>query len=499
VKRPALRRRAILVSSGLLTRPRAILALALLAAVAAGSARAARNGSSRPAGPAVTRAARSVVLGFADGAFTGPLGATWLARAASAGAGVVRINVGWVAPDTPTRPPGFDARNPADPHYDFTAADEAVRLAAADGLRVILEFSGAPRWAEGADMPTDAPPGTWRPDPRAIEDYGIALARRYSGRFPDPADPARALPRVWAFQLWNEPNLPEYLNPQWVGNNPASPTLYRAMLNAFYVGVKSVAPRALVVTAGTGPFGDPWIGGRIMPAMFWRALLCLRQADSGLVGVRCSNPAHFDVLAHHPYSVGDPGTKALNPDDVSIPDIGKLTTLLRTAERLGRALPRIHHPMWVTEVGYNTDPPNPQGVPMQTDASWVSQTLALLWRQGVSLITWNTIVDEPPVPSYSVTSQAGMYFVDGQPKPALAAFRFPFTAWRLTRSSVEVWARPPSTGTLAIQRRIGSSWRTVVAQYVHIHSTFLTHLVDTRKVTLRAVVHGHTSVPFALG
>jgi hypothetical protein len=332
-----------------------------------------------------------------------------------------------------------------------------------------------------------------------VKDYAIALARRYSGHFLDPTDPLRTLPRVWAFQLWNEPNLPDYLTPQWVGNRPVSPAIYRAMLNAFYAGIKSVDPSALVVTAGTAPFGDPWIGGRVMPAMFWRELLCLRQAGSGLVRVRCRNPAHFDVLAHHPYSVGEPDTKALNPDDVSIPDIGKLTVLLRTAERLGRALPRIHHPTWVTEVGYNTDPPNPQGVPMQEDAGWVAQTLALLWRQGVSLITWNTIVDEPPVPSYSATSQSGMYFLDGQPKPALAAFQFPFAAWRLTRSSVEVWARPPSAGTLTIQRLDGSVWRTVVARHVNIHSTFLTHLVDSGRVTLRAVVAGQTSVPSALG
>ena len=41
------------------------------------------------------------------------------------------------------------------------------------------------------------------------------------------------------------------------------------MLNAFYAGVRSVSSRALVVTAGTAPFGDPRRGGtRMAPALF---------------------------------------------------------------------------------------------------------------------------------------------------------------------------------------------------------------------------------------
>jgi hypothetical protein len=448
--------------------------------------------------PGSARAASPLVLGFADSAFTGPSASTWLTRAHAAGADVVRINIGWVAPDTPTRPARFDARNPGDPQYSFKAADQAIRLATSDGLRVILNFTGAPRWAEGPHMPADAPPGTWRPQPRAVEDYAIALAQRYSGRFPDPANPLRTLPRVWAFQLWNEPNLPEYLTPQWVGNRVASPGIYRAMLNAFYAGIKSVDPHALVVTAGTAPFGDPWTGGRIMPAMFWRALLCLRQAGAKLVGARCPDRARFDVLAHHPYSVGAPQTKALNPDDVSIPDMDKLSTLLRAAERTGRVLPHIRHAIWVTEVGYNTDPPNPQGVPMQQDVRWVAQTLALLWRQGVSLITWNTIVDEPPQPSYADTSQAGFYLLDGQPKLSLSEFEFPLSAWRADQAEVEVWGRAPVGGLLAIQRRDGAVWRTIAERHVNSHSTFLTHLVHTGPLTLRGVISEQASLAFTL-
>jgi hypothetical protein len=450
--------------------------------------------------PSLASAARPLSLGFFDTGFTGPNGATWLQRSVTAGADIVRIEIGWDAPDTRTRPPGFDARNPADPAYDFSDADAAIRTASSLGLRVLLSFTGAPRWAEGPRRPADAPPGTWRPDPRAVEDYGIALAARYSGHFRDPANPGRMLPRVVAYQLWNEPNLSEYLTPQWSGDSPAAPAIYRAMLNAFYRGVKSVDPHALVVTAGTGPFGDPEPGGqRLQPALVWRGVLCLRQTAGGSPArTRCGNPAHFDVLAHHPYAWGSPTTPALWPDDVAIPDLGKLSRLLRAAERFRTALPGLHHQLWLTEVGYNTSPPNPGGVPVAQDARWVEQTLELLWSQGVSVVTWNQVGDQPPDPSYSVTNQTGVYYLDGRPKPALTAFRFPFVAWRAAEKWIDVWGRAPMAGRLLIERRAGSRWSTVRSLHVTTRSTFLVRITARGGTTLRAHVGGQTSLTWGL-
>jgi hypothetical protein len=444
-------------------------------------------------------AARPLELGFYDAAFSGPQAATWLKRSVQAGADVARIDIGWDAPDTTTRPPGFNARNPADPHYDFTAADQEIRDARADGLRILATFTGAPPWAEGPDMPAGTQPGTWRPSPQALEDYGIALGRRYSGHFPDPLHPGQTLPRVAAFQLWNEPNLSDYLTPQWSGNQPASPVWYRLMLNAFYKGIKSVDPSALVVTAGTAPFGDFESGGlRMLPVVFWQNLLCLREVAGALHGTGCTDPAHFDVMAHHPYSVGPPDTRALVAGDVSIPDLGKLTRLLRAAERTGGALPHIHHQLWVTEVGYNTRPPNPKGVPMAKDARWVEWALELLWSEGVDLITWNTIVDQPPIPSYYTTSQSGMFFLDGRPKPTLIAFRFPLVAWRAAGGAIRVWGRVPVSGQLMIERRSGSAWKVVRTLAASAGSTFFTLVDSPGTTTLRAQIRGETSLPWPL-
>ncbi len=452
--------------------------------------------------PASARAAAPLQLGFLDTAFTGSSGAGWLQRSAAAGADVVRIDVGWDAPSAATKPAGFDARNPGDPRYDFAKADAAIRVATAQGLRAILTFTYAPRWAEGPGVPASVAPGSWRPQPSALEDYGYALATRYSGRFPDPLQPGRFLPRAYALQPWNEPNLSLYLSPQWSGNTAESGVMYRAMLNGFYAGAKAADPHALVVTAGTAPFGDPNVGGdRVMPALFWRTVLCEHQVGTGLAlaPAPCKDPAHFDVLAHHPYSVGAPTTAAFNPDDVSIPDIGKLTAILRAAERFGTALPKLHHPIWVTEVSYNSKPPNPQGVPMNTWAHWLEQTLWLLREQGVPLIIWNQVGDQPPVPSYDEASESGVYYADGTPKPeGITAFAFPLVGNRTGPRSVAVWGRAPGAGRVLVQRRRAGTWVTVRSLNASDHATFQTSVPLAGAGVLRAVQGSQTSLSWTV-
>jgi hypothetical protein len=484
VRRVARRRAALAYLALALVVP--CLALALIVPNAANSA--------NTAGP--------LALGFYDSTFNGTdsHSQTLLHRAALAGADWVRVDVGWVAPDTRSRPTGFNARDPADPHYHFGGDDAMIKHAAAEGLKVLAVFTGAPRWAEGPNVPADVTPGTWRPDPGGLEDYGAALAARYSGHFPDPAEPGHNLPRVAAFQLWNEPNLNAYLNPQWNGARPAAPAIYRAMLNGFYAGVKSIDPSAAVVTAGTGPFGDPYPGGpRIMPVVFWKSLLCLRQVGRGLRSTGCSDPAHFDLYAHHPYSVGPPTTTALDADDISIPDLGKVTRLVRAAERFGDALPHIHHPLWITEVSYNSWPPAPGGVPIGTHAHWLEQTLAELWQQGAATVFWNQVGDQPPIPSYAATSQSGVYRLSGKPKPALQAFRFPLVTWREGHHEVEVWGRAPASGSVEIQERSGSTWRTVRSLGEPAHAVFTILLPARGPVTVRAQVAGINSLAWHQG
>ena len=438
--------------------------------------------------PTSAAAAGGLSLGFFDGVFgaDAPLRSTWMTRAAESGSDLIRIDIGWVARNSPTRPPNFDARNPADPAYDFRRADAAVVDAAAHGLSVLAGFTGAPRWAEGAGRPAAAPIASWKPDPGALEEYGAALGRRYSGTFPDPARPGFMLPRVAGFQLWNEQNLDKYLSPQWRRGKTFAPAHYRRMLTAFNRGVKSVNPAALVVTGGTGPFGDPGVNGhRIMPARFVREMLCLRSVKRRLRKASCPQTAQFDVLAHHPYSIGNPRRRALNDDDVSIPDLGKLTKLLRAAERLGTAPPRKRHRMWVTEVSYDSSPPDPAGVPIKQHARYLEEALYLLWRQGVDTITWFQVRDELAGGSYPTTVQSGIFYADGRAKPAQRAFRFPLVAERAGRGVLRVWGRAPTAGIVRIESRAPTGWKLVRKVRAERHAVFFVR-IKGRRPSLRA-------------
>jgi hypothetical protein len=251
--------------------------------------------------------------------------------------------------------------------------------------------------------------------------------------------------------------------------------------------VNSVDPTAVVVTAGTAPFGDPPGGLRTPPVVFWRDLLCLRQVGNRLERGTCSDPAHFDIAAHHPYSVGPPNSPALDPGDIAIPDLGKLTTLIRAAERLGTALPRRRHPLWVTETSYNSWPPDPGGVPVHQQAQWLEQALAELWKEGAQAVFWNQVGDQPPIPSYAATAQSGVYYRNGSAKPAMAAYRFPLVGWRAGGSSGEVWGRAPVTGLVAIEERARGAWRSVRSLRVSARGVFELRIARRGPVDVRAV------------
>ena len=143
----------------------------------------------------------------------------------------------------------------------------------------------------------------------------------------------------------------------------------------------------------------------------------------------------FDVYDHHPYDIKGPTHPALNADDATVPDVSKISRVVRAAERAGRVLPRGPKPFWTTEISWDTNPPDPNGVPIQTQARWLEQAMYVLWRQGVSNVLWLQIRDSPPIPSYAASYQAGLYYLGGGAKPAATAFRFPFVTNRLTAQS----------------------------------------------------------------
>lgn len=448
------------------------------------------------AGPA--GATRGLTLGFTSI----PVSRLWSGRAYAAGGRIVRVAVTWSAIAPARRPKDFVASDPASPGYDWTTLDGQVEGLASAGLRVMLTVDSAPRWAEGPRMPRSAAPGTWRPSASAFGSFARAIALRYDGSFPDPSHPGAVLPRVRLWQGWNEPNLSTYISPQWVRGRgrwiATSPGIFRALDDAFYTAVKHVRRSNFVVMAGTAPFGDPPGGPRIPPVAFLRDLFCL-QGRVALRPLHCPARTDLDALDHHPYGVGSPTTKALNPDDASVPDIHKLTRVLRAAERDGHVYPSGPKSVWVTEISWDSDPPDPHGVPLQTQARYLEQALYILWSQGVSTVLWLQIVDSPPIPNYASTYQAGLYYDTGRAKqPTLTAYRFPLVAQRLSRDRVRIWGRAPAGGALSVEQRSRSGWHSIWRSHVGPRTVFQTTVTLRGRQVVRATVGANASLAWTV-
>jgi hypothetical protein len=410
-------------------------------------------------------------------------------QANRAEAGIVRINISWADVNASGTPPA-DPTNPADPAYDFSVIDRAVIDATARGMKVMLMTIRAPAWAEGPNRPAGVEPGTWKPSPRAFGEFGEALARRYSGSF-STGLPA-PLPRVDHFEAWSEANLPTLLTPQWRDSKPVGVEHYRRMLNAFYNHVHAVNSEAKVIAPGTAPYGDdPPNAPRTRPVEFWRRLLCLREGGGGrLAKTNCPNPAHFDVLSHHPLNTLDgPRVSAGHPDDATTPDFKKLIRIARVASRKGTLKPRMsRRPAWATEYWYFTDPPNSHvGLPMEKLKRWIPQALYILWKQGVNAVVWFELQD-------STRYQTGLFFDDTRPKPILRGWRFPLVTRRRSNSRLGAWTIPPASGDLKIQRKAGRGWRTVKRISVREGGPISTQLTIRGQATLRAAIGGETSL-----
>jgi Cellulase (glycosyl hydrolase family 5) len=458
--------------------------LAVVTAAGSASARTARGHL------ITTRATIPLRTAFFDRVFESPEQATAFTMAQAAGASYVRLEVPWrsIAPATPD--PAFVAADPTSPGYNWVGIDATVEDAAASGLTPILDIVATPAWAYDK-----RPSGVNAGSPKISElgDFAAALAAHYDGT-------ALGVPAEHVFQVWNEANNSLDLN-------PASGNTYRAMVNAVADSVHAVDPTNLVVAGSLDPFGHPkskkqtWYS--VAPLAFMRSLLCLSKGKHP--HRTCRDPVRFDVWSHHPYTFGGPFGRAKLPDDVELGDLPKMRALLQAGVRLGQVVSANPVQFWVTEFGWDTNPPRPHAAPLALAARWTAESLHQMWLSGVSLVTWFLLEDYPSPSPY----QSGLYFhsaslATARAKPGLTAFRFPFVAY-LHKKTVSVWGRDATSDKelVTIQRRHGKSgsWRTVAQVSSNASGIFLAtlKLKATKKDWLRAVVPGSDmSLAFSL-
>jgi hypothetical protein len=204
------------------------------------------------------------------------------------------------------------------------------------------------------------------------------------------------------------------------------------------------------------------------------------------------------VLAFHPLSVGNPDVPSPSALEVSISDAAKVTGLLRRAERAHTALPEAKKRVWVTELDWESAPQSPQGVPPRLQAAWVSRALHRLWVAGVSLVSWEYLVDpfhgvqlntptggivEVPRPAGLYAAGVGGQFASATPKPFLRGFALPFDPLRVNARRVRVWALLTSPGQSALLQREArrGGWRTIAHLRANA-SAVINALIDMRGV-----------------
>jgi hypothetical protein len=385
----------------------------------------------------------------------------FLARARAAGATEIRTSINWAATAGDTAPPASEQANPSFSGYDWADSDRRIGNIVRHGLVPVVQIQSAPSWGE-LPVPARAsysPPGGTNIDPAAYGRFATAAARRYDGEAPD-------LPAVRYWDAWNEPNISLFFGPQFVGGQPYSPTHYRAMVNAFAAGVKSVSPANLVIAGETAPFRDNTqdvqkVDSDWGPLSFMRKLLCL----SDKLTSTCKTSVRFDIWAHHPYTSGGPLHHAALPNDVSIADLPKMKATLDAAYAAGHIRSAHGHPaFWVGEFGWDSNPPDPQGAPMALLTRWVSEGLYRMWLAGVTEVTWLQLSDQPLRTSFY---QGGLYFggaavASAKAKPILRAFQFPFVAYPHGGGAL-VWGRSPSGAVkrVAIEQDVNGHWRQI--------------------------------------
>ena len=341
-------------------------------------------------GAATATASTRMPIGFFDDpSFRwSPDRQTNMQSAASDGASVVHTTANWasIAATRPANPSSGD-----DPAYKLADLDELVQSSSQFGLRVMIDITGTPKWANGNKAPNTMP--------KKLSDlttFARMLATRYNGLN------GKGYVGLWA--VWNEPNLQLFLTPQFSGKQIVGPANYAKLLKAAYDGIKAANKSALVAAGETSARGrDKPLNGKsdsVAPATFAR-LLSLQK------GVK------FDAWAHHPYPTGP----SLPPmQKVRYPNV-TLSTMAQFEADLKKWYKRTV-PVWITEYGHETKPGEPHGVTPATQAKYAQQALAFAKKdQNIQMFIWFTFRDSPGNPW-----QSGLQLPSGVNKPAYAAF-----------------------------------------------------------------------------
>lgn len=279
------------------------------------------------------------------------------------------------------------------------------------GAKLIIEMAQTPCWAS-SDPNKRCSDGNYnaylRYPPSDVNDYGKAFARlaqRYKGR-------------VYAYEIWNEPNLvgnwPPYgPRPAAINDNDdmfidlQAAANYAALVKASYSRLKAADPGAYVL-AGAIAGGD---------VDYVKALYA-----NGIKG-------HFDGLSTHPYTAAYPSGahygESYGPDECPA-DMGepKFWCFQVGVERIRQAMLDAgdDKPMWFSEFGFDSNTAwNGSGLEGQAIHLQKAVNLIRGW-DFVPAACWYQLVDQHSEIN-ARENQFGLYYSNLNIKPAGTAFK----------------------------------------------------------------------------
>ena len=344
-----------------------------------------------------------------------------LAQLDDLGVDIVRVTLDWRATE-PRR--GVD---------DWTRADALLDGLHEHGIAPLVTLYGTPGWANGGKSENWAPTSKWT---------FAGFARRVAERYP--------FVHMWT--IWNEPNQRRWLR-------PTSPRTYvQQLLNPAVAAIHHASPRSLVAGGVTAPRGS---NGGVSP-VDW---------ISGMAKAH----AHMDAYAHNPYPLR-PGETPTGGgcDHCTTITMATLPRLLRDVQRAFG----IHMRIWLTEYGYQTNPPDRLlGVSYASQARYVGEAALRAFEEPrVDVLVHYLIYDEPNPARW----QSGVYTTAGTRKPALQALRFPLAERSRHGRRTVLWGqvRPGGRETYRLQRWTGKQWVAVGGSYRTTTRGYLSRTVN---------------------
>jgi hypothetical protein len=217
--------------------------------------------------------------------------------------------------------------------WDWRLLDRTVDLADSHGVEVLYTMGRSPRWASA--RPNDrgrnpnAEPGGMA-EPRDLEDwrnYVRKVATRYKGR-------------IKAYEIWNEPNLPNFYS--------GTPEAMLNLAREAYTVLKQVDPSIIVVSpSAVGPTGIPWLEDYL----------------------KLGGGKYADVIGYHFY------IHAQEPEAM----LGFIDQVHGLTQKYGVG----DKPLWNTEAGWLEG-----RVDAQDGPAYMARAYVLNWAAGVTRFYW---------------------------------------------------------------------------------------------------------------